>query len=41
MIEQIHDEEEYKRNRKRVIEINRLIDYFREEIYEITEPQEQ
>ncbi|RNA42467.1 leucine-rich repeat-containing 48 isoform X1 [Brachionus plicatilis] len=34
MIEQIHDEEEYKRNRKRVIEINRLIDYFRDEIYE-------
>ncbi|CAF0830778.1 unnamed protein product [Brachionus calyciflorus] len=34
MIEQIHDEEEYKRNRKRVIEINRLIDYFRDEIDE-------
>ncbi len=34
MIEQIHDEEEYKRNRKRVIEINRLIDYYRDEIYE-------
>lgn len=34
MIEQIHDEEEYKRNRKRVMEINKLIDYFRDEIYE-------
>lgn len=34
MIEQIHDEEEYKRNRKRVIEINRLIDYFRDDIFE-------
>ena len=34
MIEQIHDEEEYKRNRKRVMEINNLIDYFRDEIYE-------
>lgn len=34
MIEQIHDEEEYKRNRKRVIEINRLMDYFRDEFYE-------
>jgi hypothetical protein len=34
MIEHIHDEEEYKRNRKRVIEINRLIDYLRDEINE-------
>lgn len=30
MIEQIHDEEEYKRNRKRVMEINRLVDYLRD-----------
>lgn len=40
MIEQIHDEEEYKRNRKRVMEINRLIDYFRDEIYEPTDLQD-
>lgn len=40
MIEQIHDEEEYKRNRKRVIEINRLIDYFRDEVYEPADLQE-
>jgi hypothetical protein len=41
MIEQIHDEEEYKRNRKRVMEINRLIDYFRDEIYEPADLQDQ
>jgi hypothetical protein len=34
MMDSIHDEEEYKRNRKRVMEINRLIDYLKEEIYE-------
>jgi len=41
MIEQIHDEEEYKRNRKRVMEINRLVDYLRDEIYEPADFQEQ
>ena len=41
MIDQIHDEEEYKRNRKRVMEINKLIDYFRDEIYEPNDMQEQ
>ena len=41
MIDQIHDEEEYKRNRKRVMEINRLIDYLRDEIYEPADLQEQ
>ena len=41
MIEQIHDEEEYKRNRKRVMEINRLVDYLRDEIYEPADLQEQ
>lgn len=41
MIEQIHDEEEYKRNRKRVMEINRLIDYFRDELYDSADAQEQ
>ncbi len=40
MIDHIHDEEEYKRNRKRVIEINRLIDYLRDEIYEPTDLQD-
>ena len=40
MIEQIHDEEEYKRNRKRVMEINRLIDYLRDEINESQEMQD-
>jgi hypothetical protein len=34
MIEHIHEEQEYTRNRKRVMEINRLIDYLRDEIYE-------
>uniref|UniRef100_A0A0B6Y849 Uncharacterized protein n=2 Tax=Arion vulgaris TaxID=1028688 RepID=A0A0B6Y849_9EUPU len=32
MIDTIHQEEEISRNRKRVIEINHLIDYFREEL---------
>ena len=41
MIEQIHDEEEYKRNRKRVMEINKLIDYFRDDIYEANDLQDQ
>jgi hypothetical protein len=41
MVEQIHEEEEYKRNRKRVMEINRLIDYFRDEVYESNDAQEQ
>jgi hypothetical protein len=41
MIDQIHDEEEYKRNRKRVMEVNRLIDYLRDEIYEPADLQEQ
>lgn len=41
MIEQIHDEEEYKRNRKRIIEINRLIDNFRDEVYEPADLQDQ
>ena len=40
LIEQIHDEEEYKRNRKRVMEINKKIDYFRDEIYEPTDLQD-
>lgn len=34
MMDSMHDEEEYKRNRKRVMEINRLIDFLKEEIYE-------
>ena len=41
MIESIHEEEEYKRNRKRVMEINRLVDYLRDEIYEPADFQEQ
>ncbi len=32
MMDNIHDEEEYKRNRKRIIEISRLIDYLRADI---------
>ncbi|CAF4144101.1 unnamed protein product [Rotaria magnacalcarata] len=32
MVDNIHDEEEYKRNRKRIIEISRLIDYLRADI---------
>jgi hypothetical protein len=32
MIENIHEEEEIKRNRARIIEINHLIDHLREEI---------
>lgn len=41
MIDQIHEEEEYKRNRKRVMEINRLIDFLREEVDEAADLQEQ
>ena len=32
MMDNIHEEEEYKRNRKRIIEISRLIDYLRADI---------
>ncbi|CAF1337501.1 unnamed protein product [Didymodactylos carnosus] len=32
MIDNIHEDEEYKRNRKRIIEISRLIDYLRADI---------
>jgi hypothetical protein len=32
MMDNIHDQEEYKRNRKRIIEISRLIDYLRADI---------
>jgi hypothetical protein len=41
MIDQMHEEEEYKRNRKRVMEINRLVDYLRDDIYEPADLQEQ
>ena len=41
MIEQIHEEEEYKRNRKRVIEINRLVDFLKEDMYEPADLQDQ
>lgn len=32
MMDNIHEEEENKRNRKRIIEISRLIDYLRADI---------
>lgn len=32
MMDNIHEEEEYQRNRKRIIEISRLIDYLRGDI---------
>ncbi len=32
MMDNIHEEEEYQRNRKRIIEISRLIDYLRADI---------
>ena len=35
MFDNIHDEEEYKRNRKRIIEISRLIDYLRADIEDV------
>ncbi|UJR22548.1 hypothetical protein I4U23_025597 [Adineta vaga] len=35
MMDNIHEEEEYKRNRKRIIEISRLIDYLRADIEDI------
>ena len=41
MIDQIHDEEEYKRNRKRVMEINRLVDFLRDEIEDQEDLQDQ